>query len=370
MTQSRRFVESLLLKAGVTVNGPHPWDIQVKDDRFYDRVIRERSLGLGEAYMEGWWDCPRVDELICRILKARLDERLNGRLRDLPYLLAALLVNLQSRTRARRSAEIHYDRDTELFMSFLDPFNQYSCGYFNGTGDLSEAQKRKLDLICRKIDLQAGDRLLDIGCGWGGFSRYAAEHYHCTVTAINVCRDQIRYAREFCRDLPVRILECDYRDCMGTFDKIVSIGMFEHVGRKNYRTFMRSVHRCLADDGIFLLQTIGNNQSQVRTDPWVSRYIFPDSLLPSISQIGSSIEGLFVMEDWHNMGPHYDRTLMSWHRNFMEAWEKLRVKYDERFRRMWEYYLLSCAGAFRARSIQLWQIVLTRCYRDQPACRL
>ncbi|NLI81926.1 MAG: cyclopropane fatty acyl phospholipid synthase [Deltaproteobacteria bacterium] len=370
MIQAKRLVEGMLQEAGVQLDGPNPWDIHVKDERLFERVLRWKNLGLGEAYMDGWWECPRVDEFICRILKAKLDERLRFNIRDLPHLLPALFVNLQSKGRVRLSAEAHYDRDTELFMSFLDPFNQYSCAYFNGTGDLNEAQERKLDLICRKIDLKPGDRVLDIGCGWGGFARYAAERYGCVVTAINVCRDQIRYAREFCRDLPVLIMECDYRDCTETFHKIVSIGMFEHVGYRNYRLFMRCVRRCLNDDGIFLLQTIGSNQSRVRTDPWIGTYIFPDSMLPSIAQIGRAIEGLFVMEDWHNLGPHYDRTLMAWYRNFQGAWERLRKRFDDRFRRMWEYYLLSCAGAFRARSIQLWQIVLTPCGRAQPACRL
>ena len=202
--------------------------------------------------------------------------------------------------------------------------------------------------------------MLDIGCGWGGFAKYAAENYSCHVTAVNISGEQLRYASEFCKGLPVHFENCDYRAVAGRFDKIVSVGMFEHVGQKNYRTFMDVVHRCLKDGGIFLLHTIGSNTSRTGCDPWITKYIFPNGMLPSIVQITKAVEGLFVIEDWHNLGPHYDKTLMAWNDNFQQVWPKLQEKYDTRFKRMWEYYLLSCAGAFRARSNQVWQIVMTK----------
>ncbi|MDO9585156.1 MAG: class I SAM-dependent methyltransferase, partial [Syntrophales bacterium] len=245
----------------------------------------------------------------------------------------------------------------------------YSCAYFKGTEDLKQAQINKMELICQKIGLGREDRLLDIGCGWGGFSRYAAERYGCDVTAVNISGKQICYARESCKNLPVSILNCEYRDICGIFDKVVSVGMFEHVGQKNYKTFMRVVDRCLKDDGIFLLQTIGSNNSRIKCDPWTAKYIFPNSMLPSIAQIGKAVEDLFVMEDWQNLGPHYDKTLMVWNDNFQKAWPNLKERYNERFRRMFEYFLLSCAGAYRARHIQLWQIVFTKCGTRQPDCR-
>jgi cyclopropane-fatty-acyl-phospholipid synthase len=276
---------------------------------------------------------------------------------------------MQSRIRSRVVAEQHYDFDNELFMSFLDPYNQYSCAYFDGTEDLSEAQVKKMELICRKINLSKDDDVLDIGCGWGGFAKYMAERYGCRVTAINISGKQISYARESCKDLPVEILQCDYRDVRGSFDKIVSVGMFEHVGYKNYRTFMKAVDRCLKDTGIFLLHTIGGNESQIKCDPWINKYIFPNGMLPSISQIGKAVEGLFVAEDLHNLGPHYEKTLLAWHENFQKAWTALSKKYDEKFKRLWDYYLLSCAGAFRARNIQIWQIVLTKYGAPQPSLR-
>ncbi|HOK07934.1 MAG TPA: cyclopropane fatty acyl phospholipid synthase [Syntrophales bacterium] len=367
---ARRIVENVLARAGVGINGPNPWDIRVHDERLYARVLREKNLGLGEAYMDGWWDCQRIDEFICRVLRAGLDEAIRGSAAYLLRFFPSLVLNLQSKSRAHIIAQRHYDRDNDLFLSFLDPYNQYSCAYFQETDDLAEAQEKKLELLCRKLNLQAGNRVLDIGGGWGGLARHMAERHGCTVTSVNISGEQVRYARDFCRGLPVTVIQADYRQIGGTFDKIVSVGMFEHVGWRNYRIFMNIVHRCLKPEGVFLLQTIGGNESRVSCDPWITRYIFPNGMLPSIAQIGRAVEGLFVVEDWHNLGPHYDRTLMAWYENFQRAWDRLKERYDDRFKRMWDYYLLSCAGAFRARSIQLWQIVLTKPGTVQPACRI
>ena len=370
MDGPRQVIETLFTRAGVVINGPNPWDIQVHDDRLYARLLKDKNLGLGEAYMEGLWSCGQVDEFIYRILITNLDDEIRESIKFLLPYFSALLFNPQTRGRSRRVAEQHYDLGNDLFMSFLDPYNQYSCAYFQGTEDLTAAQLNKLDLICRKIDLQPEDHVLDMGCGWGGFAKYAAERYGCTVTGISISKEQVSYAQESCKDLPVHILQCDYRDIQGAFDKIVSIGMFEHVGQKNYKTFMRVVHRCLKDKGIFLLQTIGGNRSQINCDAWIAKYIFPNGMLPSITQIGRAIEGLFVMEDWHNLGPHYDKTLMAWQKNFEKSWAKQNKKNAERLRRMMNYYLLCCAGAFRARRIQLWQIVFTKGGARQPACRV
>ncbi|MBU2027744.1 MAG: cyclopropane fatty acyl phospholipid synthase [Proteobacteria bacterium] len=369
MQANREMIEQLFSETGVRVNGPDPWDIQVRDERFYTRVLKEGSLGLGEAYMEGWWDCLRIDEFICRLLKGNLGEKIKGNLRSRFFYLSARIFNLQSPSRAGIIARKHYDLGNDLFFSFLDPDNQYSCAYFQGTDDLAEAQQKKLDLICRKIDLQRQDHLLDIGCGWGGLARYAADHYGCSVTAVNISEEQIRYARELCKNLPVKILREDYRQIQGSFDKIVSVGMFEHVGKKNYGTFMRVAHRCLKEGGIFLLHTIGGNASRVNCDPWINRYIFPNGMLPSIAQIGRAAERLFVIEDIHNLGPHYEKTLMSWNDRFQKAWTRLAGRYDKIFKRMWEYYLLAYAGAFRARHIQIWQIIMTKPGAGQPVCR-
>ncbi len=369
MISTKRIIDQMLLEAGVVVNGDRPWDIQVHDERFYSRLLADKNLALGEAYMNGWWTCERLDEFFHLVMKKNLEEKVKGGLGYLLRLLPARLFNLQSKRRAVMVAERHYNIGNDLFLSFLDPFNQYSCGYFDGTDDLQEAQLRKLDLICRKLNLGQGDHVLDIGSGWGGFARYAAERYGCRVTAVNVSTEQNRFTESLCRGLPVRVEPCDYRSISGRFDKIVSIGMFEHVGGKNYREFMQVAHRCLKDGGVFLLHTIGANESRTECDPWITKYIFPNGMLPGMAQICKAIEGLFVVEDWHSLGPHYDRTLMCWYRNFQEAWPRLKERYDEVFKRMWDYYLLSCAGAFRARVNQLWQIVMTKYGTEQPVCR-
>lgn len=369
MLEPKEMVGSLFSRAGIAINGPNPWDIHINDERFYMRLLRDNSLGLGEAYMDGLWRCRQIGEFTCRILKVELDKEIKGSIKFLLPYCRALLFNPQSRYCARRVAEQHYDLGNDLFMSFLDSYNQYSCAYFNNTDDLAQAQLNKLDLICKKLNLQPQDHVLDIGCGWGGFAKYAAERYNCSVTGITISSEQAHYAMEFCKNLPVRIMECDYRDLHEKFDKIVSVGMFEHVGQKNYRAFMQVVDRCLKDDGVFLLHTIGGNKSAIMCESWINKYIFPNGMLPSIAQIGTAAEDFFVMEDWHNLGSHYDKTLTAWHDNFQKAWGNLQKKYNERFKRMWEYYLLSCAGAFRARQIQLWQIVFTKCGTKQPDCR-
>lgn len=369
MSRYAAIVEEILAGIGINVNGDRPWDIRINDTRTYAYILRNKNLGLGETYMEGWWDCPRLEEFICRILKAGLDSRIKGGEWLRLQKLKALILNLQSRLRCREVAELHYNLDNELFAAMLDPYLQYSCAYFDKTDDLNEAQLRKIDLICRKLNIRNGDNVLDIGCGWGGLARYIAEHYSCKVTAINIAEEQIDYARQFCKDLPVEVKYLDYRDLTGSYDKIVSVGMFEHVGPKNYRTFMKAVHRCLKNDGVFLLQTIGSNDSGSSGDPWFNKYIFPNGKLPSIAQIGRAVEGLFVMEDLHNLGEHYEKTVQAWYRNFNKSWIVLKKGYDERFRRMFEYYLLACAGGFRARYLQLWQIVFTRYGTRQPVCR-
>jgi cyclopropane-fatty-acyl-phospholipid synthase len=369
MTRLKKTVQDLLGLCGITINGPGPFDIRVNDDRMYARALREKNLGLGESYMDGWWDCQRLDEFMHRVLSARLDDKVTGSLTLLLPVVEALLFNRQSKIRSRDVAERHYDLGNDLFFSFLDPYNQYSCAYFNGTDNLDQAQINKMDLICKKLELCSDDRVLDIGFGWGGLAKYMAQNYSCSVTGVNISEEQIAYAREFCKDLPIEVMRCDYRDVRGEFDKVVSVGMFEHVGRKNYGKFMHTVNDCLKENGVFLLHTIGSNESQIKSDPWISKYIFPNGELPSIAQISKAAEGLFVVEDLHNLGPHYDKTLMAWNNRFQAAWPQLESKYDQRFKRMWEYYLLSCAGAFRARDIQLWQIVMTKGCNPQPACR-
>lgn len=352
---------SLLAQAGVEPNGPHPWDIQIHDERFYRRVLRDSTLGLGESYMDGWWDCPHVDQFITKLLDARLQQKLARNYRLLWDIFIHRLINFQTKHRSKEVAVKHYDLGNELYQSMLDSNMCYSCGYWKRAATLEEAQLDKMELICQKLMLQPGMKLLDIGCGWGGLAKYAAERYGVEVVGITLSQEQKKLADERCRGLPIKILLQDYRDLPPQqFDRIVSVGMFEHVGYKNYRQFMQITANHLKDEGIFLLHTIGSNSTAIRGDYWISKYIFPNGMLPSIQQIGRCTEDLFIMEDWHNIGADYDKTLMAWHENFNRNWPKLQHMYDQRFYRMWNYYLLACAATFRARATQLWQIVLTK----------
>jgi len=356
----RRILQEILDPAGITIDGSRPWDLRIQDERFFRRVLRDGSLGLGESFMEGWWKCDRLDEFFCRIMPLSPDETVKKNLKLQYDILKTFVFNLASRSRAFAVGEKHYDLGNELFRRMLDRRMVYSCGYWQNAGNLDEAQEAKLDLTCRKLGLQPGDRVLDIGCGWGSFARYAARRYGASVVGVTVSREQVNLAREFCSGLPVEIRLQDYRDVNEPFDHIVSIGMFEHVCYKNYRVYMEVAHRCLKDNGLFLLHTIGKNRSQIAGDLWYPKYIFPNSMIPSMKQIAASVEGLFIVEDLHNFGFYYDPTLMSWFNNFVQHWDILHEFYDDRFYRMWKYYLLSFAGIFRARCLQVWQIVFSK----------
>lgn len=359
-SRAQPVVTELFAGADIRMDGARPWDLRIHDERFFPSVLAGGTLGFGEAYMDGWWDCDELDDMCCRAVRARLEERLPITFKTVAATLAAMVFNLQTLQRARRVAEVHYDLGNDFFAAMLGPDLQYSCAYYRGTGDLAQAQRQKMDLICRKLGLQPGLRLLDIGCGWGGLAKYAAEHHGCTVVGITISREQQAFASTLCRGLPVDIRLQDYRDVTGVFDRIVSVGMMEHVGYKNYRAFMAAAARCLHDDGLFLCHTIGGNVSRVRTDPWIDRYIFPNSMLPSPAQVARSAEELFVLEDVHNFGVDYDRTLLAWEQNFRAAWPQFRAVYGERFFRMWRFYLLSSAGTFRARDIDLFQFVFSK----------
>lgn len=357
----KSITEDILSIAGVKINGNGPIDISVYNDEFYRRAITEGELGIGESYMDGWWEVEKLDEFICRVLRAELDEKIKRKLSIVLRLLAIQLFNLQSKQRAFIVGEKHYDLGNDLFQNMLDKRMNYSCGYWRTANNLDEAQEDKLDLICRKIDLKPGMHVLDIGCGWSAFGKYAAEKYNVKVSGITVSKEQVQLGRKLCEGLPVDIRLMDYRDLDDKYDRIISVGMIEHVGYKNYRTFFEIANKCLNDDGLFLLHTIGTNTSEDILDLWSEKYIFPNGMLPSIVQLGKAIEDFFVMEDWHNFGQDYDTTLMAWYDNFDRNWDKIKNKYSERFYRMWKYFLLSSAGSFRSRRRnQVWQIVLSR----------
>lgn len=355
-------VTALLGKAGIEINGPNPWDIEVHDEAFYRRAA-SGSLGFGESYVDYSWTCHRVDILFEKILKADLQ---NEERHNLLTKLFNKIFNQQTKSKASKNVRSHYGKGNDLYQAFLDKNMIYSCGYWKNAETLEQAQIHKMDLICRKIKLRRGQTILDIGCGWGGFAKYAAEKYRAIVTGVTLEPNQVSFAKEFCKGLPVDIRLQDYRDVKGQFDHIVSVGMFEHVGPKNHKEYFETTRRLLkdyTDDGmehLFLLHTIGSNTTTTITDLWIDKYIFPGSNIPSIKQISNSLENKFVVEDWHNFGTDYDKTLMEWYKRFHLNWSLLPEKYDKRFYRIWSYYLQSCAGAFRARYMQLWQIVLSK----------
>jgi len=356
LAAARKRVESLLDGTGVHIDGDLPSDMQVRDGRLYARAIAHGSLGLGEAYMDGWWEADNLDEFLYRLLRARIDEQI-GNLEDTALYLRSTLLNLQRGRRAFEVGKAHYDLGNDLFRAMLGQRLVYSCAYWRNADNLDDAQLAKLELICRKLQLQPGMRVLDIGCGWGETLKYAAENYGVSGVGVTVSEEQAQFAIELCSGLPIEIRVQDYRDVTDRFDRVLSIGMFEHVGIKNYATYFQVARRCLEDEGLALLHCIGSNTSTNHADPWIAKYIFPNSMLPSAAQIGAACEGLFVIEDWQNFGADYDPTLMAWRRNFEQAWPRLRSHYDERFYRMWRFYLSASAAVFRARRNQLWQIV-------------
>jgi cyclopropane-fatty-acyl-phospholipid synthase len=356
----KNIVQDILLPAGITINGKQPWDIQVKNEALYGRILREGSLGLGESYMDGWWDCENLDGFFSRLIPTQPEDKIRKNWKLLLRAIATVMIDKGCKSRAFQVGECHYDIGNELYVRMLDKRMVYSCGYWKQANNLHEAQEAKLELICRKLAIRPGDRILDIGCGWGGFTKYAAENYGVKVVGITVSREQEKYARLMCAGLPVEIRHQDYRDVDERFDHIVSVGMFEHVGLRHYRNYMEVVHRCLKDDGLFLLHTMGSNRSVRVQDAWNEKYIFPNSLVPSLKQISDAVENLFVIEDLHNFGADYNKTLLCWFDNFERSWSDLKGKYGERFYRMWKYYLLIFAAAFRSRYLQVWQLVLSK----------
>jgi len=373
----KNIAKEILDIAGIEINGKNPWDIKVHDDRFYKKVLAQGSIGLGESYMDGWWDADELDQFFFKLLSSKLDEKVKERLglgtktRIALKFLIARLMNNQSISKSRKVADIHYNLGNDFYQNMLDPeYMQYTCGYWKDSKNLQQSQIDKLNLICKKIHLpkkseKNKEQILELGSGFGGFALFAAKYYNCSVLSYNISKEQVKYAREKSKNLSIEIKEEDYRKAMNLenkkkFDKVVSIGLMEHVGQKNYKNFMMLSNYCLKDKGLLFLHTIGTLKSNRGTDPWLNKYIFPGGQLPSSASILKAAEGYLVLEDFQNIGHDYDKTLMSWYKNFEKNWPKFQNKYGERFYRMWKYYLLSCAGAFRSGSICLFQFVFSK----------
>ncbi len=361
MSDAKQTVKQLLAAGDVKINGKRPWDIQVHDERVYKRMLKEGELGAGEAYMQGWWSAEHLDQTVAKLFSANFRQKLPLTPSLVKAIALGYLANRQNLKRARKNAVAHYDIGNDLYEQMLDSSMVYTCGYWEHAKTLAEAQKAKLDRVCQKLQLKPGMTILDIGCGWGGFAEYAAKNYGAKVTGITLASEQLALAKQRTKDLDVKILLQDYRDASGKYDRVISIGMMEAVGPKNLKTFFKKCEELLKDDGIMLHHTIGNNRSVQAVSPWIDKYIFPGGVIPSLAQIAKATEKLLIIEDVENFGPYYDKTLMAWHHNFIKNYKKLdHNKYDQRFYRMWEFYLLSCAGSFRARHLQLFQIVFRK----------
>ncbi len=358
MSSAKDKIHELVSYTDVKINGDQPWDIQVKDEKFYNRVLSGGALGLGESYMDGLWECEDMHIMFEKVLRAGLEEKVQPLTMLIP-IAKAWIVNRQSKSKAFDIGEHHYDIGNDMYERMLDKRMTYTCGYWKNATTLDEAQEAKLDLICRKIGLKAGDHVLDIGCGWGSFAGFAAEKYNAKVTGITVSKEQIALAQEKYKGFDVEFRYQDYRDVNEKFDHIVSVGMFEHVGPKNYKTYMEMVNRCLKDDGLFLLHTIGTNHTKTATDAWLDKYIFPGGILPTLAQVANASEHYLYQRDFENFGGDYARTLLAWQENFDASFPDL-TGYDQRFYRMWRFFLLSAAGGFLANRNALWQFVFSK----------
>lgn len=360
-----QLVKKWLGEVDITVNGDKPYDIQIHDPVFYKKIALTQSVGAGDAYVEGLWDCDQLDEFFFRVCRSRLYNEFYSQLNLNAIKLVNKFINQQTPMKSEQVAKQHYNLGNNLFEKMLGKSLAYTCGYWKNATTLDEAEFAKYDLICRKLELKSGDKVLELACGLGGLAKYMAEKYDVEIVAIDIAEQPVKYARELCRNLPVKIYQCDYRSVdvynpqKFKFDKIVSVGALEHIGYKNYKTFLKISRDFIKEDGLFLLHSIGSDVSTNYCDPWINKYIFPNGMLPSLKQLGEAFENLFVVEDFQNFGAYYDKTLLAWNENLNKHWPELKNQYDEKFHRLMNYYLLSCAGCFRARGMQLWQFVLS-----------
>lgn len=374
MDRAEKTLKELLKIADIKVDGKRPQDIKVYNPRFYKRAL-EGSIGAGESYMDGWWESNDLVDTLYRLALAKLPEKVNKNLKLLTFFARYKLLNVATIKKSYVVGKVHYDVGNDLYEKMLDSDMNYTCGYWKGLGDpltawknpknLDLAQIAKMDLVCRKLKLKPGMKILDTGCGFGNFAKFAAEKYKVSVVGFTISREQAVKARERCQGLPVEIRHQDYRELKPEkFDAIASIGMMEHVTHKNYKLFLTKMSRLLKDNGLMLLHTIGSPVSTTSFDPWAEKYIFPNSHLPSITQIARAAERNFVFEDLQNFGIYYYPTLMSWWTRFDKSWKYLSKinpeKYNLRFYRMWKFYLLGSAAGFKSRDMQLFQIVFSK----------
>ncbi|MBM3679040.1 MAG: class I SAM-dependent methyltransferase [Actinobacteria bacterium] len=352
--------------------------VDVRDpDALWSKIGLRTTIGLGEAYVDGDWDCEDLPALFALFGRSVHRAQETPSVRALARLqrLRPAPSTRQDAHAARRNIHAHYDLGNELFRLMLDPTMTYSCAYWERPGmTLQEAQEAKLRMVCEKLNLSAADHLLEIGCGWGGLAIWAARHHGCRVTGLTISRAQASLARERVReaglDRLVEIVERDYRLTEGSYSRIVSIEMLEAIGLAEYDTYFATIDRLLAPDGIALVQTIGMPDHRFeryrRRPDWIQRTIFPGSLLPSLEALARSVAKTRLMiAGLEEIGIGYARTLRVWRERFQARFDDVRaLGYDERFVRTWTFYLAYCESAFAIRALRDMQLVLTRSHND------
>jgi cyclopropane-fatty-acyl-phospholipid synthase len=369
-------VEKLLDKCNIKINGTNPQDIIVHDDRFYKMVLSSGELGLAESYMYKYWSSNNLYETLYLLSKnfnklSYIDFNFN----DFLNMTKSYLFNNQTIEKALVDVQSHYDIGNDLYTRMLDNNMQYTCAFFQDTNDLNTAQEQKMDLIGQKLNLKPGDTLLDIGCGWGYLINYLSKKYNVQGLGITLSEEQLKYAEiNFKNNSNASYKLMDYRNIPKDmkFTKIVSVGMLEHVGNKNYEEYFDIVHDHLTDDGIALIHTIGCQNSlrgissgSGSGSKFIDKYIFPNGHIPTWDEISPIVSKKFLIQDWQNFGKYYDNTLQSWYKNINSKWDEI-PNYDEKFKRMWNFYLLGCAANFNLCHMNLWQILITKSCNKLP----
>jgi len=349
--------------------------LTIHDDAFFRRIATRGKLGVGESYTAGEWDSDDLVGLLELLLRnaASASERHAGWRR---LLEARPRLNRRNgMLRARRNIAYHYDLGNDLFRLMLDETMTYSCAVFDGIDEpLADAQRRKYRRICEQLHLTAEDRVLEIGCGWGGFAHFAATEYGCSVTGLTISGEQAALARERTSGLDVRICEEDYRRHEGSYTKIASIEMLEAIGEKQFGTYFETIDRLLEPSGIACVQTIlipDDRWERYRKSPdWIERYVFPGCLIPSLTALTGAMtaSSSLMVHEVDEIGSHYAETLRRWRASFLAQIDEVRaLGYDRRFERTWDFYLAFCEAAFRTRALRDVQLTLTRPFNEALA---
>jgi cyclopropane-fatty-acyl-phospholipid synthase len=353
-------------------------DITVHDDSFYNDLLKYKTLGFGESFMSAKIETPNLESLCIKL------QRLNV-LSIMDYLkilsfwnylylifyvfwkiynfILFNITNFNTILRSKKVAKVHYNLPDVLYTHMLDPTMLYSCGYFKDTNNLETAQTQKADLIITKLHISDGDEILEIGCGWGFIAaRIANANRNVNVTAITISSEQIKYCNQKYKLPNLRFILIDYRQIPeNSFNKIYSVGMFEHVGAKNYKDFFNITYKLLKDDGIMLLHTICKSKYNPISDPWFEKYIFPGGYLPSVAEISRNIELTnYSFADLQEFGYYYATTLQCWLDNFENTYSQFSHLFDDKFKRMWKLYLIFSKVGFNSGHIKLHQFVFTK----------